>query len=89
MTEPTPSPDEPVTSANIFKPPYTPGTIGLSVLVRVDVDGLWAEIPGMPGLFATGATPTELGTSLGVAVETYLNDAAASTEETPEAPETT
>lgn len=79
--EPTPevNPDDrpaPIV-ANLFTPPFHRGVIQLPLVVHVDTDSLWAEITGMPGLFATGKTPSELGTSLGEAVELYLSEAAA------------
>lgn len=90
MTEATvPTPDEPNPDAAptapaavgraLFTPPFTPQEIRLPLVVHVDTESMWAEIPGMPGLFATGVTPTELGTSLGAAVEAYLTESVSAT----------
>jgi hypothetical protein len=88
VTEPTdavPNPDAAppaVAASTLFTPPFVRGVIQLPLVVHVDVDALWAEIPGMPGLFATGVTPTELGTSLGAAVEAYLTESVAAQQST-------
>lgn len=72
--EPTPDGPPPVDPAiaALYRPPYEPGTVELHVTVHIDRDGLWAEVPGLPGLFATGETAVELGASLGEAVQLYL-----------------
>lgn len=72
--EPTPDAPPPVDPAiaALYRPPYQPSVIQLHVVVHVDPDGLWAEVPELPGLFATGATAVELGTSLGEAAQAYL-----------------
>lgn len=60
--------------AALFRPPYQPQQLQLHLNVRVDPDGIWVEVPELPGLFATGATITELGASLGEAVDLYLQE---------------
>lgn len=66
-----PPPVDP-TIAALFRPPYQPHVLQLHVTVHVDPDGLWAEVPELPGLFATGETAVELGASLGEAAQAYL-----------------
>lgn len=80
MTQPTP--DEPTGAdvpptvdpavAALYRPPFQPGIVQLHVQVHVDPDGLWVEVPELPGLFATGETIPQLGAALGEAVESYL-----------------
>lgn len=65
-----PAPD-PVVLA-LYEPPYEPGVLQLVLTVHVNPDGLWAESPTLPGLFATGATIPQLGAALGEAVHAYL-----------------
>lgn len=74
MTEPTPDAPPPVDPAVAapYRPPFQPGLVQLHVQIHVDPDGLWVEVPELPGLFATGETLPQLGASLGEAVEAYL-----------------
>lgn len=58
--------------AALYRPPFQPGLVHLHVAVHVDPDGLWVEVPELPGLFATGETIPQLGAALGEAVESYL-----------------
>lgn len=79
-TAPEPNPDvAPPTASRdrLFTPPFQPQVLNFHLIVHVDPDSMWAEIHGMPGLFATGARPTELGAALGEAVELYLAESVA------------
>lgn len=78
-TVPNPDAAPPTASRDaLFTPPFQPQVLNFHLVVHVDPDGMWAEIHGMPGLFATGARPTELGAALGEAVELYLAESVAS-----------
>lgn len=77
-TQPDPDRAPPTVPASaLFTPPFQRGVLQLPLVVHVDTNSLWAEITGMPGLFATGTRPSELGTSLGEAVEAYLTESVA------------
>jgi predicted RNase H-like HicB family nuclease len=45
-----------------------------TVKIHHEGDSLWAEVPDLPGLFATGDTMDELGESLREAFGLYLED---------------
>ena len=46
----------------------------LTVRVREEGEGYWAEIPELPGCFASGRTLNELREALGEAIGLYLWD---------------
>lgn len=48
-------------------------TLDFQAVIHDDDDGLWAEVPDMPGVFATGDTLDELEASLAEAIGLYLN----------------
>ena len=46
----------------------------LTVLVREEGSGFWAEVSQLPGCFASGRTLTELREALAEAIGLYLSD---------------
>lgn len=56
----------------LYRPPYQPGIVQLTLVVHIDPDGLWVEVPAFPDMFATGTTIPELGAALGEALEQYM-----------------
>lgn len=49
----------------------------LTVFIREEGAGYWAEVSQLPGCFASGRTLTELRDALGEAIGLYLWDSAA------------
>lgn len=55
----------------------------IKVIVRKNEDGLWAEIPKLPGCYSQGSDLTRLQNNLNEAVSLHLEGLAGSGEEIP------